>query len=97
MLTCLNEVTTALRPAFGPVDIQRWRVPADLTWTQAASYYASTLTVRGGWTVERIPEQQAGCRLRAWSNGKEQVGVALTDAAFGNEPFRVLLVLTPAR
>ena len=95
VLACRDAITPALRPAFGRLDFARFIVPDALSWQQVTAHYAAGLPAKAGWAVERIPEQQAGCRLRAWSGGGAHVAVVLTGDAF-DPGFRVLAVVTPA-
>ena len=97
VLGCVSAMTDALRPTYGSLAFERWILPGGATWPEVAAHYQAQL--RPGWTVDRLPERLAGCRMRSWtgSPGLRRVAMALVDDVFAaTDPFKVVVVAKPA-
>lgn len=96
VLGCAGALIQAVRPTFGPVEVERLQLPAGAAWPQVSGHYARGFTRADGWATEPVPEQAEGCRMRAWSNGGAHFAAAMLDAPVGEPPFRVLILAYPA-
>lgn len=92
----LDDVTRELRDALetrhGRLDVQAYKVPTRMTWSEIAGHYQVAL---GDWEVEpALPEQIRAAQARAWKRHDALFAIALISTPIAGEQsdYKVLVV-----
>ena len=94
------DLLLALRPSYGRMQAQRWKVPRNLSWEQLVAHYGAQLG--SDWKRDpHLPEQGSGYRRCIWRHdgGLFQHASAFALAYLDTVPadFAVLIVAQSAR
>jgi hypothetical protein len=94
------DLLLALRPSYGRLEAQRWKVPRSLSWEQLVAYYGGQLGP--DWKPDpHQPEQASGYRRRVWHRDgallQHESAFALAYLAEVPADFALLIVAQSAR